>query len=264
MRDWTKSIYSDGTEGFVSNPSPKLGEEITISLSMMENAPVREILLWRIVNGAESFITMEKSCCRNGLDYYSVKTVMNEPLLQYHFVVVTEEVAYFYTQAGVETIVPDYRHDFIIRTDYVDSNNIPREAYYIEITESAFVEDAGAVIPVISKIRESGFKVEIDDFGSGYSSFGALIDLPFDVLKIDMAIIKSMDKSPKVKEIIKMLINLSKTMDAITVAEGVETKEQCDFLKENGCDVVQGYYLSRPLPLEDFEKLIEGELKNGR
>ena len=147
---------------------------------------------------------------------------------------------------------------------FVDSNNIPRESYYLEITESAFVEDAGAVIPVISKIRESGFKVEIDDFGSGYSSFGALIDLPFDVLKIDMAIIKSMDKSPKVKEIIKMLINLSKTMDAITVAEGVETKEQCDFLKENGCDVVQGYYLSKPLPLEDFEKLIEGELKNGR
>ena len=73
-----------------------------------------------------------------------------------------------------------------------------------------------------------------------------------------------MDKSPKVKEIIKMLINLSKTMNAITVAEGVETKEQCDFLKENGCDVVQGYYLSKPLPLEDFEKLIEGELKNGR
>ena len=152
------------------------------------------------------------------------------------------------------TIVED-----IIR--YVDSNNVPRDSFYIEITESAFVEDASVVIPVISKIRDSGFKVEIDDFGSGYSSFGALIDLPFDVLKIDMAFIRSMDKSPKVKEIIKMIINLSKTMDAITVAEGVETKEQCDFLKENGCDVVQGYYLSKPLPLEDFEKLIEGELK---
>ena len=147
------------------------------------------------------------------------------------------------------TIVED-----IIR--YVDSNNVPRDSFYIEITESAFVEDASVVIPVISKIRDSGFKVEIDDFGSGYSSFGALIDLPFDVLKIDMAFIRSMDKSPKVKEIIKMIINLSKTMDAITVAEGVEVKEQCDFLKESGCDVVQGYYLSKPLPKEDFEKLI--------
>ena len=143
---------------------------------------------------------------------------------------------------------------------FVDSNDVPRSAYYIEITESAFVEDAEEVIPVISKIRNSGFKVEIDDFGSGYSSFNALIDLPFDVLKIDMQIIKSMDRNPKVKEIIKMLINLSKTMDAITVAEGVENKEQCDFLKENGCDVIQGYYMSKPLPLEDFEKLIEKEL----
>ena len=143
---------------------------------------------------------------------------------------------------------------------FVDSNDVPRTAYYIEITESAFVEDAKEVIPVISKIRNSGFKVEIDDFGSGYSSFNALIDLPFDVLKIDMAIIKSMDRSPKVKEIIKMIINLSKTMDAVTVAEGVETKEQCDFLKESGCDVVQGYYLSKPLSLEDFEALIKKEL----
>ena len=143
---------------------------------------------------------------------------------------------------------------------YVDSNNIPRDKYFVEITESAFVEDSKSVIPVIEKIRNSGFKVEIDDFGSGYSSFGALIDLPFDVLKIDMQFIRSMDKSHKVKEIIKMIINLSKIMNAITVAEGVETKEQCDFLKESGCDVVQGYYLSKPLPLEDFEKLVEKEL----
>lgn len=143
---------------------------------------------------------------------------------------------------------------------FVDSNNVPRSAYYIEITESAFVEDAREVIPVISKIKNSGFKVEIDDFGSGYSSFGAIIDLPFDVLKIDMQIIKSMDKNDKVKEIIKMIINLSMVMNAITVAEGVETADHYNFLKENGCDVVQGYYLSKPLPLEEFEKLIEKEL----
>ncbi len=144
---------------------------------------------------------------------------------------------------------------------FVDENNIPRENYYIEITESAFVEDAQVVIPVIEKIRNNGFKVEIDDFGSGYSSFGALADLPFDILKIDMQFIKTMDKNPKVKHILKMIINLSKMLDAITIAEGVETKEQCDFLKKNGCDIVQGYYLSRPLPLNDFEALIKEELK---
>ena len=143
---------------------------------------------------------------------------------------------------------------------YVDSNNVPRESYYIEITESAFVEDTKEVIPVITKLRDNGFKVEIDDFGSGYSSFNALIELPFDVLKIDMQIIKSMDKNPKVKEIIKMIVNLSKTMDSMTIAEGVETKEQCDFLKEAGVDVVQGYYFSKPLSKEEFEALISKEL----
>ena len=142
---------------------------------------------------------------------------------------------------------------------YVDQNNVPRDKYYVEITESAFVEDAKEVIPVISRIRNSGFKVEIDDFGSGYSSFGALADLPFDVLKIDMQFIRSMDNNPKVKDIIKMIINLSKMLNATTVAEGVETKEQYLFLKENGCDVIQGYYFSKPLPFEEFEQLIKKE-----
>ena len=145
-------------------------------------------------------------------------------------------------------------------TRFVDSNNVPRDKYYIEITESAFVEDAKEVIPVINHIRDSGFKVEIDDFGSGYSSFGALASLPFDILKIDMQFIRSMDTNPKVKDIIKMIINLSKMFNATSVAEGVETEAQYLFLKESGCDVIQGYYFSKPLPIEDFEKLIEKEL----
>jgi len=145
---------------------------------------------------------------------------------------------------------------------YVDSNNVSRDKYYVEITESAFVEDAKAVIPVIEKIRNNGFKIEIDDFGSGYSSFGALVDLPFDVLKIDMQFIRNIDKSPKVKEIIKMIINLAKMMNAITVAEGVETEDHYNFLKENGCDIIQGYYLSKPLSIDDFEEMIQKEIIN--
>ena len=143
---------------------------------------------------------------------------------------------------------------------HVDSNNVARKNYYIEITESAFVEDSKTVIPVIEKIRNSGFKIEIDDFGSGYSSFGALVDLPFDVLKIDMQFIRGLEVKPKVKDIVKMIINLSKTLNAITVAEGVENESQYLFLKENGCDVIQGYYFSKPLPIADFETLLVKEL----
>ena len=143
--------------------------------------------------------------------------------------------------------------------NYVDSNNVPRDKYFIEITESAFVEDAKQVIPVVENIRENGFKIEIDDFGSGYSSFGALADLPFDILKIDMQFIRAIDKNPKVKGIIKMIINLAKLFNATTVAEGVETEEHYQFLKESGCDIIQGYYLSKPLSINDFEQLIEKE-----
>ena len=143
---------------------------------------------------------------------------------------------------------------------YVDGNDVPHSCYYIEVTESAFVEDSKAVIPFLSNIKDNGFKVEIDDFGSGYSSFGALVDLPFDVLKIDMQFIRSMDSNPKVKDIIKMIINLAKVMNAITVAEGVETEDQYLFLKENGCDIIQGYYFSKPLPIAEFEELAKKEL----
>ena len=100
MRDWTKSIYSDGTEEYVSNPAPKLGEEITIKLSFLSGAPVRDVLFWRIVNGAESYCSMEFEERKSGLDYYRVKTTLNEPKLQYHFVLTTEDAAYFYTQAS--------------------------------------------------------------------------------------------------------------------------------------------------------------------
>ncbi|MBQ6730780.1 MAG: EAL domain-containing protein [Bacilli bacterium] len=148
--------------------------------------------------------------------------------------------------------------DDIIR--FVEENIIPRDKYMLEITESAFVENAKIVVPIIKQIRERGFKIEIDDFGSGYSSFAALADLPFDVLKIDMQFIRSMDKNPKVKDIIKMIIDLSKTMNALTVAEGVENEEQYLFLKNSGCDIIQGYYFSKPLALDEFEKKIKEEL----
>ena len=158
----------------------------------------------------------------------------------------------------VDIYRPNLVEDII---EYVDSRNIPHNCYYLEITESAFVEDEKEVIPFISKIQNNGFTVEIDDFGSGYSSFGALVDLPFDVIKIDMKFIRSMDDNPKVKDIIRMIINLSKMMNAIIVAEGVETEGQYQFLKENGCDVIQGYYFSKPLSNKDFEELIKKELE---
>ncbi len=130
MRDWTKSIYSDGTETYVSNPAPRLGEEVELRLSLVTGAPVRDVLLWRISNGWETYLPMELQRTEGGLDYYAATTRVNEPILQYHFVLTTEDTVYFYTQAGVQTYVPDYRHDLRIRTDYVKPDWVDGAVFY--------------------------------------------------------------------------------------------------------------------------------------
>ena len=142
----------------------------------------------------------------------------------------------------------------------VDQYQIPHDVYYLEITESAFGVSDADVITLAKSLREKGFKVEIDDFGSEYSSLNTLATLPFDVLKIDMGFIRKMNDNPKNKEIIKLVINIACSFNAISVAEGVETEDQYLFLKENGCDVIQGYYFSKPLPQIEFEELFKREL----
>ena len=141
----------------------------------------------------------------------------------------------------------------------VDQYHIPHEVYYLEITESAFGVRDVDVITLAKSLREDGFKIEIDDFGSAYSSLNTLATLPFDVLKIDMCFIRKMNENPKNKDIIKLVINIARSFDALSVAEGVETEEQYIFLKENGCDVIQGYYFSKPLPQLEFEELLKKE-----
>ncbi|MBP5217106.1 MAG: EAL domain-containing protein, partial [Bacilli bacterium] len=143
----------------------------------------------------------------------------------------------------------------------VDKYHIPHEKYFIEITESAFSENIQEVIDLTVSLKEKGFLIEIDDFGSGYSSLNALTELTFDVIKIDGSFIRKIDKNEKNKDIVKMILDLSKRFQVLSVAEGVETEEFYHFLKENGCDIIQGYYFSRPLPVADFEKLIEKELQ---
>ena len=161
----------------------------------------------------------------------------------------------------VDIYNPDLEKEII---EAVDKHHIPHDKYYIEITESAFSENIQEVIDLTVSLKEKGFLIEIDDFGSGYSSLNALADLTFDVIKIDGSFIRKIDKNEKNKDIVKMILALCKRFQASSVAEGVENEEYCRFLKENGCDVIQGYYFSRPLPLEDFEKLIEKELLNDR
>ena len=127
----------------------------------------------------------------------------------------------------------------------------------IEITESLFLENFDKAISTLEKLRSSGFKISIDDFGTGYSSFSYLKDLPIDYLKIDISFVRHILNDKKSRSIAKTIIELAHNLEMKTIAEGVETKEQFELLKSLGCDIVQGFWLAKPMPIQDLIDFIE-------
>lgn len=134
----------------------------------------------------------------------------------------------------------------------------PTAGEYIqfEITESACVGDNNEVFGRLQKIRDMGFKVNMDDFGSGYSSLNLLKDAPIDIVKLDMGFLRGEENKDKGKIIISHVVNMTRQLGCDIVAEGVETKEQADMLCEMGCNVIQGFYYARPMPEEEFVNLL--------
>ncbi len=128
----------------------------------------------------------------------------------------------------------------------------------LEITESAYTENSDQIIAVVNRLRESGFHIEMDDFGTGYSSLNMISTLPIDVLKLDMQFVRTAFKARKDTRLIEAIIGLAKSMDLPTIAEGVETAEQMFTIKAMGCDVIQGYFFSKPLPAPEFEAYVRG------
>lgn len=139
-------------------------------------------------------------------------------------------------------------------TDLVEEYEINPANLKIEITESAIVMDFERQMELIEKLRQRGFIVEMDDFGSGYSSLNMLKDLKVDVLKLDMVFLKAASDEARSRNILEMIIMLSKKLNMPVISEGVETAEQVKFLTEMGCDMFQGYYFAKPMSVEDFEK----------
>ena len=135
--------------------------------------------------------------------------------------------------------------------------NVPADLIHFEITESAYSGEQDKLIERIEKIRELGFKIAMDDFGSGYSSLNILKDLPIDILKLDMGFMRRSKNTDKGQIVIESVVGLAKKLNFITVAEGVETQEQADFLRETGCDIIQGYLYSKPVAEPQFLELIK-------
>ena len=135
------------------------------------------------------------------------------------------------------------------------------EVFYPEITESAYTTNPDQIVSTAASLRAAGFQIEMDDFGAGYSSLNMLSKLPLDVLKLDMQFVRSAFQAARDTRMIEVVIDIARHLGVPVVAEGVETEEQMLALKELGCDIIQGYYFSKPVPAEEFEAFIRSTIE---
>ena len=137
-------------------------------------------------------------------------------------------------------------------TDIVKKNNVDASNLHIEVTESALEQDSEELRNKMTELRDAGFEIWLDDFGSGYSSLNSLQDFRFDVIKVDMKFMRTLESNPQTKIIVKSIIEMTKNLKLRSLMEGVETQYQYDFIKEIGIDMAQGFLFSRPVPLEEL------------
>lgn len=141
-------------------------------------------------------------------------------------------------------------------TTLVKRYGLNRSSLHLEITESAYTENPEQIIETVEHLRKLGFVIEMDDFGSGYSSLNMLNRMPLDILKLDMQFVQNETAKSNNEGILHFIMDLAKWMRLSVVAEGVETSEQLERIREVGCNYVQGYYLGKPMPCQDFEELL--------
>ena len=141
----------------------------------------------------------------------------------------------------------------------IQKYNLTSDMIRVEITESAYMDNPQQLISEINKLEECGLIVEMDDFGSGYSSLNILKDVPIQVLKTDLKFLSATGIESRKEHILDSVIRMAHGMDMFVIAEGVETKEQADYLQSLKCVQMQGYYFSRPIPVDEFEQLVYAE-----
>ncbi len=186
------------------------------------------------------------------------KTKQITTLDLYMFTQISEEIAEARRQ-GLKIVPVSFN---LSRIDFVqcdiferieaiaDRYDIDRSMIRVEITESIVIEDAALLHERITQFRGAGYQVWMDDFGSGYSSLNVLKDFDFDEIKLDMAFLSTFNE--RSKSIIRSMITMAQEIGVHTLAEGVETKEQMEFLRGIGCEKVQGYFFSKPVPLDEI------------
>lgn len=144
----------------------------------------------------------------------------------------------------------------------VKENGLEFRDFLLEVTESAYSDDGAQLVGAIRDLRDAGFKIEMDDFGSGYSSLNSLSEMPVDIIKLDMSFTRKIHENKTTLRVVELIVEMAKSLGALVVAEGVETEVQYQLLKQVGCDCVQGYFFSKPLPAAEFEAFIESRVKD--
>lgn len=208
---------------------------------------------WGIVLPNEFILFAEESGVIIELGKWVLRTVCQN-LRQWH------EAGYF-VKASVNLSLVQFLQTDLLETikSTLQENRLDPKWLTIEINESAMIEQEIKVLGKVKKMREMGIKISLDDFGTGYASFEKLKDLKPDILKLDKSLIEGIPAEKNSIEIAKSIIQLANRLSISVVAEGVETKEQHEFLTEFECDYVQGHLLSRPVIQENIEKLLQGQ-----
>ena len=135
----------------------------------------------------------------------------------------------------------------------VDGYGPKHQLIELEVTESAFFDDKEVLVDTVKQLRAYGFPISMDDFGAGYSSLNSLKDIPLDVLKLDSEFFRGEDEAGRGAVIVREAICLARELDMRVVAEGIEQRAQVDFLASLGCDMIQGFYFAKPMPVAEFE-----------
>lgn len=151
-----------------------------------------------------------------------------------------------------DIVHPDFPRSL---TDIISKYDIPVSMLHLEITESAIGGLSQIILNKIKSLIDNGFIIEIDDFGSGYSSLNSLKDVPASILKLDMKFFEETTDTDRAGSIIASVVRMAKWLDMAVIAEGVETKEQADYLKSIGCHYIQGFYYATPMSVNEYEKL---------
>lgn len=141
----------------------------------------------------------------------------------------------------------------------VQKYGIAPEDLHLEITETAYMENPAQLIGIVTRLKDMGFYIEMDDFGNGYSSLNTLKNVPVDLLKLDMKFLSADDNTGRSGIILNSVVRMAHWLQLPVLAEGVETRRQAEYLKSIGCDLVQGYYYARPMPVGEYEELLRGE-----